>query len=66
MVFRGDELKYDNSELLRGQNHVIKVKRRSKRPGKKAYHVIPLYAGFFWVINSVEAYFLTLDVNMRF
>ena len=32
MVFRGGELEYDNFELLRGQNHVTKVKQRSKRP----------------------------------
>ena len=66
MVFRGGELEYDNFELLRGQSHVIKVTQRSKRPKTQPYHVIPRYVVFFWVINSMEAYSMTLEVNVTF
>ncbi len=50
MVFRDAELEYDTFELLQGQIHEIKVTQRSK----------------VWMINSMEAYFFTLEVNMTF
>ena len=65
MVFRGAELEYDNFVLIRGQSHVIKVTQRSKTAGKITISFTTL-CGFFWVINSMEAIFVTLEVNMRF
>ena len=69
MVFRGAELEYGNFELIRGQNHVIKVTERSKTTGNITKITISCnttLCGFFWVRNSMEAYFMTLEVNMRF
>ena len=66
MLFRGGELEYDNFELPGGQSHVIKVTQRSKAPGNITISSNTTLCGFFWVINSMEAYFLTLQVNMRF
>ena len=57
MVIRGAELEYDNFEVIRRQSHVIKVTQRSKTAGN--------ITGF-WVINSMEATILTLEVNTRF
>ena len=68
MVFRGAELEYDNCELHRGQNQVIKVTQRSETAVNitiSCRHNSTLCA-FVWLINSMEAYFLTLEVNMRF
>ena len=60
MVFRGGELEYDNFELLRGQSHVIKV----KMAGNITISCNTTLCCFFWVINSMEAYSMTLEVNM--
>ena len=66
MVFRGAELEYDNFELIRGQSHVIKVTQGSKTAGNITISCNTTLCFFFWVINSMEAYFVTLEVNMRF
>ena len=66
MVFRGAELEYDNFEVIRGQNHVIKVTQRSKTSGNITISCNTTLCGFFWVINSMAAYFSTLEVNIRF
>ena len=69
MVFRGAELEYDNFELIRGQGHVIKVTQRSKTTGNITKITISCNTTlcvFFWVRNSMEAYCLTLEVNMSF
>ena len=69
MVFRGAELEYGNFELIRCQNHVIKVTQRSKTTGNITKITISCnttLCSFFWVRNSMEAYFMTLEVNMRF
>ena len=65
MVFMGAELEYDNFEMIRGRSYVIKVTQRSKRPETTISCNTTLY-GFFWVINSMEAKFVTLDVNKMF
>ena len=59
MVFKGGELEYDNFDLLRGQSHVIKVTQRSIRP-ETTISCNTTLCGFFWVINSMEAYSMTL------
>ena len=66
MVFRGAELEYENVELIRGQIHVIKVTQRSKTAGNITISCNTTLCGFFRVLNSMEAYFLTLKVNTRF
>ena len=69
MVFSGAELEYRNFELIRGQNHVIKVTQRSKTTGNITKITISCnttLCGFFWVRNPIEAYFMTLEVNMMF
>ena len=69
MVFRGAELEYRNFEMIRGQNHVIKVTQRSKTTGNITKITISCNTTlcvFFWVRNSMEAYVMTLEVNMRF
>ena len=66
MVFRGAELEYGNFELIRGQSHVIKVTQRSTTAGNITISCNTTLCGFFWVINSMEAHFLTLEVNMMF
>ena len=66
MVFRGAELEHDNFELLQGQSHVIKVTERSTTAGNVTISCNTTLCGFFCVINSMEAYFLTLEVNTRF
>ena len=66
MVFRDAELEYDNFELIRGQSHVIKVTQRSKTAGNITISCNTTLCGFFGVLNSMAAYFLTLEVNMRF
>ena len=66
MVFRGTELEYDNFELIRGQSHVIKVTQRSKTVGNITISRNTTLCGFLWVINSMEATFETLEVNLRF
>ena len=66
MVFRGAELEYGNFELIRGQSHVIKVTQRSKTAGNITISCNTTLCGFFWVINSMEAKCLTLEVNMMF
>ena len=66
MVFRGAELKYDYFEFLQGQRHVIKVTQRSETTGYITISCNTSLCVFFWVINSMEAYFLTLEVNMTF
>ena len=66
MVFRGAELEYDNFELTRGQSHVIKVTQRSTTAGNITISCNTTLCGFFWVINSMAASFLTLEVNMKF
>ena len=62
MVFRGGELEYDTFELLRGQRHVIKVTQTSKTTGNITISCNTTLC----VVNSMEAYNLTLEVNMRF
>ena len=57
MVFRGAKLEYDNFELHRGQNQVIKVTQMSKTAGNitiSCRHNTTLCV-FVWVINSMEA-----------
>ena len=66
MVFRGAELEYDNFELIRGQINVIKVTQRSKTAGNITISCNTTLCSFFWVINSMEAYFFTLEVNTMF
>ena len=66
MVFRGGELEYDNFELIRGQSHVIKAIQRSKTAGNITISCNTTLGGFFWVVNSMEATFVTLEVNVRF
>ena len=70
MAFRGAELEYGNFELiLRGKNHVIKVTQRYKTTGNITKITISCnttLCGFVWVRNSMEAYFTTLEGNMRF
>ena len=69
MVFSGAELEYVNFELIPGQNHVIKVTQRSKTTGNITKITISCNTTlcvFFWVRNSMDAYFMTLEVNMRF
>ena len=66
MVFRGAELEYDNFELIRGQSHVIKGTQRSKTAGNLTISCNTTLCVFFWVINSMAASFLTLEVSMRF
>ena len=66
MVFRGAELAYDNFEPIRRQSHVIKVTQRSKMAGNITISCNTTLCGFFWVINSMEAKFVTLEVNMMF
>ena len=66
MVFRGAELEYINFELIRGQSHEIKVTQRSNTAGNITISCNTTLCGFVWVINSMEAYFLTLDVSMMF
>ena len=66
MVFRGAEFEYDNVELIRGQSHVINVTQMSKKAGNITISCNTTLCGFVCVINSMEAYFLTLEVNMRF
>ena len=66
MVFRGAELAYDNFEPIRSQSHVIKVTQRSKMAGNITISCNTTLCGFFWVINSMEAKFVTLEVNMMF
>ena len=66
MVFIGAELEYDKFELIRGQSHVIKVTQRSKTAGNITLSCNTSLCGFFRVINSMTAYFLTFEVTMRF
>ena len=66
MVFRGAELEYDNFELIRGQSRVVKVTQRSKTAGNVTISCNTTLCGFFRVINSMEAKFVTLEFNMRF
>ena len=66
MVFMGAELEYDNFDLIRGQSHVIKVTQRSQTAGNITISCNTNLCGFFWVINSMEATFVTLEVNLRF
>ena len=66
MVFRGAELEYHNFELIRGQIHVMKVTQRSKTAGNITISCNTTLCGFFWMINSMEAQFVTSEVNMRF
>ena len=66
MVIRGAELEYDNFEVIRGQSHVIKVTQRSKTAGNITISCNTSLCGLFWVINSMEANMLTLEVNTRF
>ena len=66
MVIRGAELEYDNFEVIRGQSHVIKVTRRSKPAGNITISCNTSLCGLFWVIHSMEANNLTLEVNTRF
>ena len=66
MVFRGAELEYDNFELIRGQINVIKVTQRSKTAGNITIACNTTLCSFFWVTNSMEAYFFTLEVNTMF
>ena len=65
MVIRGAELEYDNFEVIRGQCHVIKVTQRSKTAGNITISCNTSLCGLFWVINSMEATNLTLEVNTR-
>ena len=68
MVFRGAELEYDNNyfELLSEvqKSNVINVAQRSKTTGNITMSCNTTLC-FFWAKNSIEAYFLTLEVNMR-
>ena len=66
MVIMGAELEYDNFEVIRGQSHVIKVTQRSKTAGNITISCNTSLCGLFWVINSMEATNLTLEVNTRF
>ena len=66
MVIRGAELEYDNFEVIRGQSHVIKVTQRSKTAGNITISCNTSLCGLSWVINSMEAKMLTLEVNTRF
>ena len=66
MVFRGAELEYDNFELIRGQINVIKVTQRSKTAGNITISCNTTLCSFFGVINSMEAYLFTLEVNTMF
>ena len=66
MVFRGAELEYDNFELIRGQHHVIKVTQRSQTAGNITISCNTTLCSFFCVINSMEAYFLTLEIDTMF
>ena len=45
---------------------MIKVTQRSTTAGNITISCNTTLCGFFWVINSMEAYFLPLEVNMRF
>ena len=67
MVFRRGELKYDNCEMLRGQKSRDKGYTKVKN-GRKHNHIMQYHfmGVFFWVINSMEAYFLTLGGNITF
>ena len=47
MVFRGAELEYENVEVIRGQNHVIKVTQRSKTSGNITISCNTTLCGFF-------------------
>ena len=60
MVFRGAELEYDNFELIRGQINVIKVTQRSTTAGNITISCNTTLCRFFWVINSMEAYFFLI------
>ena len=64
MVFRDSEMKYYHSELHRRSDDKgqLKVKNGPKRKHNK----IPLFVGFLWVINSMETYFWTFEVSLRF
>ena len=53
-------------ELIRGHSHVVKVTQRSKTTGNITISCSTTLCGFFCVINSMEAQFVTLEVNMRF
>ena len=66
MVIRGAELEYDNFEVIRGQSHVINVTQRSKTAGNLTISCNTSLCGLFWVIDSMEAKKLTLEVNWRF
>ena len=66
MVFRDAELEYDIFELIQGQSHVTKITQRSKTAGNITISCNTTLCGFVWGITSMEAYFLTLEVNMRF
>ena len=66
MVIRGAELEYDNFEVIRCQSHVIKVTQRSKTAGNITISCNTSLCGLFWVINSMVAKHLTLEVNTRF
>ena len=66
MVFIGAELEYDKFELIRGQSHVKKVTQGSKTAGNITISCNTTLCGFFRVINSIIAYFLTCEVTMRF
>ena len=55
MAFRGAELEYDNLELIRGQNHAIKVTQKSKTAGNITISCDTTLCGFVWVRNSMEA-----------
>ena len=66
MVFRGAELEYDHFKLIRGQSHVIKATQRSNTAGNITISCNTTLWFFFWVINSMAASFLTLEVNMKF
>ena len=53
-------------QVIRGQSHVIKVTQRSKTAGNITISCNTSLCGLFWVINSMEAKILTLEVNTRF
>ena len=56
MVCRGVELEYDNFELLRGKNHMIRVTHRSKAAGNitisSQYGVLKVTFKVIWVSKS--------------
>ena len=59
-------LNYDNVELIRGQIHAIRVTQRSKTAGNITISCNTTLCIFFRVLNLMEAYFLTLEINTRF